>query len=283
MKKIIQSSVVAALLAVSAQASAQTVTFNFNYLANNGTTPNLTGTSPIGYFPLSIGTITFTDLADLNLGDGKTGVRTTVSLNSNLNQFSAGSTTTGGSIFISSFEINFAGTQNLTEAAGKSWRQVTGGVQVNSVEMNEGGSVSSSGVGNLWGNKTSAFPGFGQEINYTAGSLVAGATTSIDWLNGEVINNIAYNGFSVEQLLQNPVDNQNASLPDVYAWIRVRSTGQAINTANTGQFWLTPSSNANGGRLDVLAVTAVPEAETYAMMMAGLALIGTIVRRRKSA
>lgn len=35
--------------------------------------------------------------------------------------------------------------------------------------------------------------------------------------------------------------------------------------------------------LSGFAVTAVPEAETYAMMMAGLALIGTIVRRRKTA
>ncbi|WP_229007622.1 PEP-CTERM sorting domain-containing protein [Methylophilus sp. Leaf408] len=37
------------------------------------------------------------------------------------------------------------------------------------------------------------------------------------------------------------------------------------------------------GGFALTAVTAVPEAETYAMMMAGLALIGTIVRRRKSA
>jgi hypothetical protein len=49
------------------------------------------------------------------------------------------------------------------------------------------------------------------------------------------------------------------------------------------------ASTSEGGRirqdmfLSGFAVTMVPEAETYAMMMAGLALIGTIVRRRKSA
>ena len=37
-----------------------------------------------------------------------------------------------------------------------------------------------------------------------------------------------------------------------------------------------------GGSLDNVSVTAVPEAETYAMMLAGLGLMGTIVRRRKS-
>jgi len=31
----------------------------------------------------------------------------------------------------------------------------------------------------------------------------------------------------------------------------------------------------------LVAVTAVPEPETYAMMLAGLGLIGTIARRRK--
>ena len=37
-----------------------------------------------------------------------------------------------------------------------------------------------------------------------------------------------------------------------------------------------------GGSLDNVIVTAVPEVETYAMMLAGLGLMGTIVRRRKS-
>ena len=37
-----------------------------------------------------------------------------------------------------------------------------------------------------------------------------------------------------------------------------------------------------GGSLDNVSVTAVPEAETYAMMLAGLGLMGSIVRRRKA-
>jgi len=41
-------------------------------------------------------------------------------------------------------------------------------------------------------------------------------------------------------------------------------------------------SNSYGGSLDNVSVTAVPEAETYAMMLAGLGLMGSIVRRRKA-
>ncbi len=42
------------------------------------------------------------------------------------------------------------------------------------------------------------------------------------------------------------------------------------------------TSDSYGGSLDNVSVTAVPEADTYAMMLAGLGMIGTIVRRRKS-
>jgi len=44
----------------------------------------------------------------------------------------------------------------------------------------------------------------------------------------------------------------------------------------------TGRSDSLGGSLDNVSVTAVPEPESYAMMLAGLALMGTIARRRKS-
>ncbi len=43
------------------------------------------------------------------------------------------------------------------------------------------------------------------------------------------------------------------------------------------------TSNSYGGSLDNVSVTAaVPEPETYALLLAGLGLMGTIVRRRKA-
>ena len=44
----------------------------------------------------------------------------------------------------------------------------------------------------------------------------------------------------------------------------------------------TNSIPGNVDKIGALSVTAVPEPESYAMMLAGLALMGTIVRRRKS-
>ncbi len=46
-------------------------------------------------------------------------------------------------------------------------------------------------------------------------------------------------------------------------------------------FSATGFSTSYGASLDNVSVTAVPEVETYAMLLAGLGLMGTIVRRRK--
>ena len=53
-------------------------------------------------------------------------------------------------------------------------------------------------------------------------------------------------------------------------------------STKTLRFTATSVSDSYGASLDNVSVTAVPEAETYAMMLAGLGLMGTIVRRRKS-
>ena len=47
-------------------------------------------------------------------------------------------------------------------------------------------------------------------------------------------------------------------------------------------FFSTGDSGYSGAVLDNVSVTAVPEPETYAMLLAGLGLVGTIARRRKN-
>jgi len=54
-----------------------------------------------------------------------------------------------------------------------------------------------------------------------------------------------------------------------------------LNGATTLTFAARGVSDSYGASLDNVSVTAVPEVETYAMMLAGLGMIGTIVRRRK--
>jgi len=55
-----------------------------------------------------------------------------------------------------------------------------------------------------------------------------------------------------------------------------------LNGATALTFSAMGVSDSYGASLDNVSVTAVPEVETYAMMLAGLGLIGTIARRRKA-
>jgi hypothetical protein len=59
-----------------------------------------------------------------------------------------------------------------------------------------------------------------------------------------------------------------------------------FNFASAGLVGLTfaagGTSDGLGGSLDNVSITAVPEPETYAMLLAGMGLMGTIARRRKA-
>jgi len=229
---------------------------------------------------VSVGSITLTDLSDLSLGDGKSGVRTTIALNG-LNQFSSGV----GSIFISSFELNFPGTGTAgpggielsSVTPGVNWRYVSG-LNVNTARAGGPIEFAEDGATNGWG-AVAGDPSFEQEINYVTGAFTNGTTSTIDFLNGDN----GYSGFSVASLLANPVNNTNPNLPDAYAWIKIRSTDQGIATGNNGKWWEPAVFNAAGGRLDVLAIAPVPEPGTYAMLLAGLGIIGLVARRRMGA
>lgn len=253
---------------------AATVSFNFDYLAT-GLKGDFATAS--GGTAVKVGTLTLTDLSDLNLGDGKSGVRSTLTLDG-LNQFSSGT----GSIFISSYELNFKGTSTagagLAELSsvteGVNWRYVSG-LNINTARAGGPIEFAEDGATNGWG-ATTGDSSFEQEINYAAGSFTNGTTSTIDFLNGDN----GYAGFSVAGLLANPVANTDPAKPDAYAWIKIRSTGLGIATGSNGKWWEPAVSNAAGGRLDVIAVTAVPEPESYAMMLAGLGLIGLSLRRR---
>ena len=76
---ILTTSIAATLAGLSfGSAHAASVTLTFDYMATN-----LLGSfaSASGGTAVPVGTLTLTDLSDLNLGDGKTGVRSTLTLN----------------------------------------------------------------------------------------------------------------------------------------------------------------------------------------------------------
>ena len=221
---ILKQAVATAVFAFSATAAnAQSLTFNFDYIAQAQSSSTLSPGASITSLSATatpVGSITFTDLSDLNLGDGKTGVR--ISANINFSQLSSGT----GSIYSDTVEFSFPGT-----GAG------TGGVE------------------------------------YLNGDTLTGGTNA-----GQ-----AFNGFNVANLIS--VANQDGTHSNAYAWLRVRSTNGGIQS--TGQ-WFDPYLNASTSAgvttetLNFLAIAAVPETDTYAMLLAGLGVIGMIVRRRST-
>ena len=81
--------------------------------------------------------------------------------------------------------------------------------------------------------------------------------------------------------LSGQVLTNTAGAPSGNVWQQF--TGQVLLNGPTSlMFYATGRSDSLGGSLDNVSVTAVPEPESYAMMLAGLALMGTIARRRKS-
>jgi hypothetical protein len=85
------------------------------------------------------------------------------------------------------------------------------------------------------------------------------------------------------QLNLNPITgNGGTSKDDPLVWslysFSVMGTGSAVEL----RFSAGGASDSVGGSLDNISVTAVPEPETYAMLLAGLGMMGAMVRRRRT-
>ncbi|HEY3300275.1 MAG TPA: PEP-CTERM sorting domain-containing protein [Methylophilaceae bacterium] len=294
---ILKQAIASTILALSANAAnAQSITFNFDYIAQAQTSAALSPGASIASLSATatpVGSITFTDLSDLNLGDGKTGVRISANL-TGLGQFSSGT----GSIYSNTIEFSFPGTGSGTGGvefitSTDSLRNVSG-VQFTTggdggIEWDEHGSVGNGSVNTATSHRWAFFQ---QQNNVLAGTWTGGNVT-FDYLNGGAMIDATgsatgqtFNGFSVASLIS--VANQDGVQPNAYSWLRVRSTDGGIQ--KTGQ-WFDPyllnSTNATTGittqTLNFLAIAAVPETDTYAMLLAGLGVIGMIVRRRTAA
>jgi hypothetical protein len=102
--------------------------------------------------------------------------------------------------------------------------------------------------------------------------IKTGATNGLSYSFGDV-------GAPVVSVLNNASGGINPN-----AWSTFTDTFNFGSTTSTKRltFYSTSVSDSYGASLDNVSVTAVPEVETYAMMLAGLGLMGSIARRRKA-
>jgi hypothetical protein len=96
---------------------------------------------------------------------------------------------------------------------------------------------------------------------------------------GDTTNNLRVQFGSFTDVVLNGVSNTTNS----HQWKQFTLNNFKLDDSGSTRltFSALGKEDTYGGSLDNVVVTAVPEAETYAMMLAGLGLMGTIVRRRK--
>ena len=118
------------------------------------------------------------------------------------------------------------------------------------------------------GDLTTIYTGLNNNgISITSNEATINSTTTAGYANtfGTSLTNLAFS------------DAANLGQSQMLALVGYKTTGTASSTyTNTG---LTASVDTLGN----LTVAAVPEADTYSMLLAGLGAIGAIVRRRRNA
>ena len=128
------------------------------------------------------------------------------------------------------------------------------------------------------------------ELDTTANSSIQQTINSTGWVNLSfwysarpntgATNDLTFSFGNVSGTVLSGVSNST----DIHNW---QHYTQLVNLGTSGSSALTFSaagpSDSFGGSLDNISVTAVPEPETYALLLAGLGLMGAISRRRNKA
>ncbi len=123
-------------------------------------------------------------------------------------------------------------------------------------------------------------------MNFGSGNLYLGeiggtqAGTEFDYYN--VAGNLNFGG-TLRLVSYGSFIGQAGQTFDLFDWGTSSGTFANIDISGfnlAAGTWLDTSSLYQNGSVTI-SVTAVPEPETYAMLLAGLGLMGAVVRRRK--
>ena len=287
MHKLTTLAITACLILSTSFAYAESITLNYDYMATNKAGSFSDRSAPVATLKLTdfaAGT-TYVDAAGVVKNNTNGGVRAEFNVNPNgLSQFSSGV----GSVYISAFELNFAGTSVVagydSDAAGSkgnNWANVSGVGLAGGVEWQE------DGANNGWAS-------FGQENNWGGGTgngvmtQTSGGST-IDFFNAFGDNNI-----SVASIIANAIENSDGTSPDAFSWIKIRSNNGA-SLAQSGVaangWWGNSGVNRTRYFLDVIATdytvnevvnpSQVPVPAAFPLMGSALGLLAVSRRRRQ--
>jgi hypothetical protein len=254
------------LSACAMTAQAATTTLTFNYMATNLS----------GAFAAPAATVQITDLSDLGISNPIAGATGGVQVNFsvlNLSQFATGAA--GTTVFISSYELNFPGTEEALGYSSANFANVSGVALSGGIEWEENGATWGWGAG-------TGDPSFWQELNFSAAGITQGQSSVINLFNAAGQSDI-----SVASLLGNPVVNATTpTQPNAYGWIKLRGTGNAdpaLRGIASSGFWGASETGGNPvqNRLNIVALAPVPEPSAYAMLGLGLGVLAFVVRRRR--
>lgn len=115
--------------------------------------------------------------------------------------------------------------------------------------------------------------------------------TEINQVYGTACTTCGFSVVTVNDLASTKWDDKAGILPATLTtglggsmdYFRYVSTGSTASRLATQTAYATTFSLSNNGVLTYTATAPVPEADSYAMMLAGLGLVGYMVRRRKAA
>lgn len=173
-----------------------------------------------------------------------------------------------GASFESASSTSFAGsTQKPNGTVNVSVGAGTGGAPANYINLD---STKQNGAGFFNNTIDQSIVGTGLvqlSFWYAASAVDSGNTNEIKFSLGD------FKGSVLNQAVNSTEWQQFTSQP-----ILLKSNGN-----NTLQFSAAGKADGIGGNFGNVAVAAVPEPETYAMMLAGLGLVGAVARRRKQA